>query len=499
MKKLLITLFLISISIVSISQIRYTPFYTKIEFRDTAKFIKPIKIGLVPLISTATELNLLHNSGLTSSDISNIRNSSSNLQTQINTKAPIANPQFTGIPRVSTDTLSTKAYIREYVNNHSPIIPPIDIDIDLNTVTNEVERKLDSVVTASVQLHSRSPYWSDTATYIATKDYTENLINDIEFTGSNNKYELLGIVGITSDFPVDGDSILVNSYFANLDNVDVYRNGILQHFLPEFSNNIASLSDTYVFDNSSGAIIVKPDFTLNEKVRIKGDVNANTTFILPTGVPTPPVSNVIAGWKLDETSGTTVIDVLSTNNGTTTATINQNGKFGRAHSFNGSQTSTFGTNVGDLGTSDFGYSCWIYVPVLQSAYNGFLEMSSNVVSFYAMVDGDNYIRTVITFDDVNYIHITSNSSIAPGTWINIILNYDRDGVGTLYVNGVAQIDTEDISTYSTVNIQNTLGFKLGVGGTSSWFYNGLMDDVYIYNSTLSQSQINAIQIGSYPW
>ncbi len=219
----------------------------------------------------------------------------------------------------------------------------------------------------------------------------------------------------------------------------------------------------------------------------------------PPGGESSLITGLRAGWKMDETSGTQVNDVLSTYTGSTTATVNQTGKFGRAHSFNGSQMATFGTDVGDLGTNDFTYSCWIYVPTLQSAYNGFIEMQSSLVSFYAMVDADNYIRAVITFDDTNYINIVSNAAISASTWTNIIVTYDRSGNGTMYVNGVAQTDVEDISAHSAVDVQSNMNFRIGRGGTSTWYFNGSIDDVYLWTKVPTQDEIDNIQLGTYPW
>ena len=161
--------------------------------------------------------------------------------------------------------------------------------------------------------------------------------------------------------------------------------------------------------------------------------------------------------------------------------------------------STFGTDVGDLGTNDFTYSIWIYVPTLQSAYNGFLEMQSGLVSFYAMVDEDNKIRATITFDDTNYITMTSNSAISASTWTNVLVTYDRSGNGTLYINGVAQTDVEDISSGVAVDIQCNLEFRLGRGGTSTWYFNGSLDDGYIWTKVTTQDEIDDIQSGTYPW
>lgn len=225
----------------------------------------------------------------------------------------------------------------------------------------------------------------------------------------------------------------------------------------------------------------------------------NIGISLSSGSSSTLLTGLRAGWKMDETSGTQVNDVLSTYTGTTNATVNQTGKFGRAHSFNGSQMATFGTDVGDLGTNDFSYACWIYVPTLQSAYNGFIEMQSSLVTFYSCVDPDNYIRSVITFDHTNYIHTTSNTAITAGEWVSIIMTYDRDGTSKLYINGTLQTDQENVSAGADVDVQSDINFRIGRGGDSTWYFNGSIDDVYLWTKVLTQNEIDAIQLGTYPF
>jgi len=282
------------------------------------------------------------------------------------------------------------------------------------------------------------------------------------------------------------------------DVIELYR-GTTADLHRQWLNETATNGITGYRYNSSGQIVVRPAWSTGDRAYIKAVPTSGVSKITLSGGASTLLTGLRAGWKMDETSGTQVNDVLSTYTGSTTATVNQTGKFGRAHSFNGSQMATFGTDVGDLGTNDFSYACWIYVPTLQNAYNGFIEMQSTLVSFYAMVNEDNYIRAIITFDDTNYIHIVSDAAISASTWTNIIVTYDRSGNGTMYVNGVAQTDVEDISAHSAVDVQSNMNFRIGRGGTSTWYFNGSIDDVYLWTKVLTQDEIDELQLGTYPW
>lgn len=305
------------------------------------------------------------------------------------------------------------------------------------------------------------------------------------------------IVGTTTGAPANNDTSITISQMAG-DVIELYR-GTTADLHKQWLNETATNGKTGYRYNSSGTIVVRPAWATSDRAYIKAVPTSGVSKITLPGGASTLLTGLRAGWKMDETSGTQVNDVLSTYTGTTNATVNQTGKFGRSHSFNGSQVATFGTDVGDLGTNDFSYACWIYVPTLQNAYNGFIEMQSNVVSFYAMVDVDNYIRAVITFDDTNYINIVSNAAISAATWTHIAVTYDRSGNGTLFINGVAQTDVEDISAHVAVDVQSNINFRIGRGGTSTWYFNGSIDDVYLWTKVLTQDEIDELQLGTYPW
>ena len=315
-------------------------------------------------------------------------------------------------------------------------------------------------------------------------------------TGSGGYKWTEFIVGTTTGAPEDGDATFTISDFAG----DVIRMDVGKRTRDSLFINEGDTNTYYGYRyNSSGKITVRPALREGERVYIQAVPTSAVTKITLSGGESSLLTGLRAGWKMDETAGTSVTDVLSTYTGSTTATVNQTGKFGKAHSYTGSQLATFGTEVGDLGTNDFSYACWIYVPTLQSAYNGILEMQSGVVSFYAMVDEDNKIRAIITFNDSDYINIVSNSAISAATWTHIAVNYDRSGNGTLYINGVAQTDVEDISSGVAVDVQCNLEFRIGRGGTSTWYFNGSIDDVYLWTKVLTQDEIDDLQLGTHPW
>lgn len=332
----------------------------------------------------------------------------------------------------------------------------------------------------------------------------EGMVNYVAANGGTGGggYEYTSfIVGTTTGAPANADTAFTIAEMAG-DVIEVYRGDKTSEDLPlQALNETATNGYPGYRYNSSGTIVVRPAWATDDRAYIKAVPSSGVTKITLTGGASSLLTGLRAGWKFDELSGTQVNDVLTTYTGTTNATVNQTGKFGRSHSYASASTqmATFGADIGDLGTSDFSYSAWIYVPTLQSAYNGFIEMQSSLVSFYAMVGADNEIRAVITFDDATYINIVSNAAITAGAWTHIAVTYDRSGNGTLYINGVAQTDVEDISAHVAVDVQSNINFRIGRGGSSTWYFNGSIDDVYLWTKVLSQGEIDALQLGTYPW
>jgi nucleoid-associated protein YgaU len=319
-------------------------------------------------------------------------------------------------------------------------------------------------------------------------------------SGGGGGYEWTSfIVGTTTGAPTNGDTSITISQMAG-DRIEVYR-GTDEKLDFIYPNETALNYVTGYRYTGAGQVVVKPAWATGDRAYIKAVASAAVTKdTLTGGSVSTLLTGLRAGFKFDELSGTQVNGVNGLYTGVTNATLNQSGKFGRAHSYVGasSQMSTFGIDIGDMGINDFSYSTWIYVPVLQSAYNGFLESQGNA-DFYCMVDADNYLYAVITFDNVNYINITSNSPITPGVWTSVIVVYNRDSDGTMFVNGVAQNDVEDISAHVAVDVQSNINFRIGRGGNSTWYFNGSIDDVYLWTKVLSQAEIDALQLATHPW
>jgi endoglucanase len=209
-------------------------------------------------------------------------------------------------------------------------------------------------------------------------------------------------------------------------------------------------------------------------------------------------------FKLDETSGTTAAD---------------DSLYGRSGVLiNNPAWSTEGKSLGALsfdGTND-------YVTV---AYTSALNPVDFTVAFWARVDGNlNTFRTPICSRDVTggvlsgYNIYASNTntwdfwtgtgtafegltgpSVSNGQWTHVAISFQAasgpdaggvyTGTKTLYINGVSAVGT----TTGRYVPNSREPFTLGrINHSQLWYFNGLLDDVRIYNRALTASEIAAL-------
>lgn len=205
-----------------------------------------------------------------------------------------------------------------------------------------------------------------------------------------------------------------------------------------------------------------------------------------------PKDNLIAYYKLDETSGTTLVDSLNSYNGSINgATINQTGKIGKCHSLDG--TNDYYTVSGlPAFDTDFSISCWYKrsssgsndylfgrgtTSTDQGLHFGF--RSTNVLSmgFYA----DDLDTTATYTDTTSWHHIVFTYKYSTREQK---LYYDNQLVGSRIGTGNPNFGTGAFY----------IGATPWMG--SSDYAAGLLDEIAIYRGkTLSSAEVSQIWNG----
>lgn len=203
-------------------------------------------------------------------------------------------------------------------------------------------------------------------------------------------------------------------------------------------------------------------------------------------------SGLVAAFGFDESSGTQVLDASGNGNHGTLSNVTRSSqsKFGRALSFNGSNSLV---TVGDSDTLDLTngvtLSAWVYPTSWANDWKTLImkERSGGLVyTLNANSDAGQPNSTLrIGSSDRQ---LSAGSHLPTNTWTHLAATYDG-ARQRLYVNGVqvgsrAQIGTLDVSAN-----------PLRIGGNSVWtgqFFQGIIDEVRIYNRALSQAEIESV-------
>ena len=200
----------------------------------------------------------------------------------------------------------------------------------------------------------------------------------------------------------------------------------------------------------------------------------------------PSPSGLVAAYSFNEASGVSTLDASGNNNTGTisNATRSTAGKFGKALSFNGTSARV---NVPDAASLDLTtgmtLEAWVRPSALTSWRTVILKEAAGGLAFSL------YAHTSASRPE-GYVHVTTDmaasgtSPLTLNTWTHLAVSYDGATI-RLYVNGV-----EVGSQALTGPIATSTG-ALRIGGNAVWgeYFQGLIDEVRVYNRALSAGEI----------
>jgi len=177
------------------------------------------------------------------------------------------------------------------------------------------------------------------------------------------------------------------------------------------------------------------------------------------------------------------------NDGTVTGAIVTNkGKFKQAYEFDG-VNDQIEIADGDWNEfSDLTVSAWIKPNILIDTTE-ILGSGTSTASYNLFLDsnGGLYLGAEGEDSDVNQNFDSNNGLLTVGVWTHIIFVRDTTAdTGQWFINGVADLSEED---YTVGNWDSGASFYAGRARLASSYFNGSIDEVRIYNRSLSQSEI----------
>ena len=223
-------------------------------------------------------------------------------------------------------------------------------------------------------------------------------------------------------------------------------------------------------------------------VAVDGAGNGGTSAAVAVTVANS--AGLVASYGMDAGSGTTLADQSGNGNNGTIAngTWSSAGKYGGALSFNGTSTSVSIPNSASLQLSSaMTLEAWVKPSVVGGAAWRTVVLKENGNNYgealYANT-GTNVPSANAVTGGVDHDQRGTSGALAVNTWTHLAATYDGSAL-TLYVNGVAA-GTQAASG----SIVSSTG-ALKIGGNAIWgeWFNGLIDEVRIYNRALSAGQI----------
>ncbi|MDO8592254.1 MAG: DUF2341 domain-containing protein [bacterium] len=319
---------------------------------------------------------------------------------------------------------------------------------------------------------------------------------------SNSNYR--SAIGASS-VPIGQWVYLTGAWDTSTQTAYIYQNGVLiasnsssggtvgdVNF--SYNMNFGSLStDNYGAGNLDNAVFddVKIYNYARTPKQIVEDMNAGH----PAGGS--PVGSQAGYWKFDEGYGSVAYD-SSPNKlngiiyGTATSTLN--GKFNKALTFDGVNDYVDlgnSTNL-DIGTGDYSVTFWIKRAVTGTGASQILlnngATNASQQGYIVGLTGADKLYVYVMDGSGSYVINDLLSASSVGTnWTHVVWVLQRNGYSMFYING--KQDGTPVAISNTANISHVSGLKVGTYNLGSNYYNGLMDELKIYNYALTSDEV----------
>ncbi len=213
-------------------------------------------------------------------------------------------------------------------------------------------------------------------------------------------------------------------------------------------------------------------------------------------------AELVGWWRFDEGSGDIVYDSSGNdNNGSINGAKWDAGKYGNALQFNGQD------NYVEVPTSDsleiatnVTIAAWINWIDSGDGWQGILSkgtMAGPGENYSLFVNRDGrYFHFVLALDVGRVQQNSPNNSVVPNEWLHVCCTWDGS-VTRIYINGEMAMEMDQVAKI----IPSQLPLRIGHRDGSSHYWNGIIDEVRIYDHALTEAEILATMEGSegYPF
>jgi chitodextrinase len=211
------------------------------------------------------------------------------------------------------------------------------------------------------------------------------------------------------------------------------------------------------------------------------------TATTPAAPPVPPT--LVAAYSFNEGSGGTVTD--SSGNGNagviSGATWTTQGRFGQALDFNGINNLIVVAGSGSLNlTSGMTLEAWVYPTASQTGWRTVMQREVDAYFLNASTSAGALRPGGGATINGGVSTVTGPTAVPVGVWTHLAITHDGTTL-TFYVNGTA------VATQSASGAIETNANSLRIGGNVPYgeFFQGRIDEVRVYNRSLSAAEIQA--------
>jgi autotransporter-associated beta strand protein len=343
--------------------------------------------------------------------------------------------------------------------------------------------------------------------------------------------------GTTPSFTFAGDSLTINNtngsngglLFAGIGTTGVItinnlnlNSGYVRHAsgsgdLFQLAGKV-TLAGTPTIDAAQGSIRVSANVAGTGSLTKAGNfaltLAGNNTYsgntVISGGTLRLAPITAVASYTFDNVSGTTVVNDGSGGtgmNGTLAngATIVSGGHSGNAVSLSGGASVDINSAITNLGnTGNWTVSAWVKTTTAGSSILTKSDSSgwANGYTVFYLGDGTGAgsggIPSSVRWGGGFFQGSTSATSVANGAWHQVTY-VNSAGTYAIYVDGVAQPLSSGNSSFGNADLGSVVRLGVTTNSVSSdgtVNFNGLLDNVQIYNQPLTASQVSSLYQGS---
>lgn len=241
----------------------------------------------------------------------------------------------------------------------------------------------------------------------------------------------------------------------------------------EFELEISS-SETEILINSK--IVSIPEYSNDLQI----DLNANYTLKSNSN---QAIENLVSVWHFDEAAGSIANDSENTNNGNIENAIWVEGMNNSALSFDGLNSNIAISNASNLKlTNTITLMAWVKTQENKTAK---IAQKGDWDGYGLGIDKWNGWFGHITLQDGNKVSLKwEEGTPLLDEWYNLVMTYDGQTL-KFYVNGQLK-NSEQVEGLLKVNSRN---FSIGSDNGGQKFFNGSIDEVYLYGAALTSDDI----------